>query len=85
MVGKHLPIRGAMKIGLSPDQWTELNVSEQRLFVRAAFFLGMPYNYIQNRCRYEAHEYERHELIESALELGMREDDNVFILQRKKA
>lgn len=84
MVTKILPVRGAMRIGLTPAQWTELNVSEQKLFVRSAFYLGLPYTYIQNRCKCKAHEAERDETIESAHEMGMREDDRVFILQRIK-
>lgn len=76
------PTKGSMTVGLTPAQWEELCVSKQRLFVRAAFYLGMPYNFIQNRCKYDAHEEERNETIETAIELGMNDKDQVFILQR---
>lgn len=72
-----------MTIGLTPEQWEELCVSKHRTFVRAAFYLGLPYNFIQNRCKYDAHEGERKETIDTALELGMNDKDQVFILQRK--
>lgn len=76
------PTKGSMTIGLTPIQWEELCVDKQREFVRAAFYLGLSYNFIQNRCKYNAHEEERKETIETALELGMDDKDQVFILKR---
>lgn len=64
-----------MRIVLTPFQWKQLNADTQMEFLRAAFFLGMNYMYIQNRCVHECHEEERRAVIATANELGLSATD----------
>lgn len=64
-----------MKIVLNESQWEELNVKEEELFVRSAFFLSFSYMHIQARCRGSSHERERISTVKTAIELGMSADD----------
>lgn len=67
-----------MKVLLTEEQWVTLNVENEREFVTAAFYLGLGVIYIQNRARYSVHEDERHEVVKTAISLGMTDEDIVI-------
>lgn len=75
--------RKHMFVVLTRDQWRELRVTEHKTFVRAAFYLGLPYTYIQTRVSAGSYFEDRANAIESALELGMNDDDKVVIMVPK--
>jgi len=66
-----------MRVVLSLQQWAELNTDNEELFVRAAFYLSFSYMYIQTRCRADVFYKERQSVIETALEMGMLDEDVV--------
>lgn len=67
-----------MKIVLTPFQWNELNADGEYEFVRSAFYLGMNYAYIQDRCKARAHSEERLTVIDTAEQFGIRESDVII-------
>jgi hypothetical protein len=73
-----------MSVLLTRDQWDELRVADYEEFVTAAFYLGLPYTYIQTRVRDVAYQDDRTEVIESAKELGLCPADRVLLIVKKE-
>lgn len=64
-----------MRVILSPSQWKELRVEQEPEFVRAAFYLGYSMLYIINNVGYVSSLEEREDIIQTAKELGMNDED----------
>lgn len=72
-----------MQVLLTRHQWRELKMPEYSLFVRSAFYLGLPYLYIQTRVASPSFDEDRLSVIESAEELGMTDKDKVLLMIKK--
>lgn len=66
-----------MNVYLSGEQAKELGLPDSYEYVRSAFYLGLPYLLIMNRCHGRCHQEERDETVERAYELGMNEESIV--------
>lgn len=77
-------IRPALRVILTKEQWLQLNVAKHREFVRAAFYLGLPYEFIRLKANDPGYDEERCNTIETALEMGMSDDDEVYIVTGKR-
>lgn len=71
-----------LRVLLTHLQWSELRVDDHKEFVRAAFYLGLPYEYIFTRVSSKGFAEERESVVESAKELGFCENDNVYKVRK---
>lgn len=69
-----------MIVYLTASQWKELKVDKNLEFVRAAFYLALPYTYIAHRVRFVSFEADRNSVIESAHDLGITPEDKIVLL-----